>query len=429
MIFKKLSPYFSRLGRYAKVDLNYLTSGSFWMGLNQFSSSLKSILIGVMFVNLFTQTDYGLFKFILALAALFEVFLLRDTNLAVTQAVAKGEEGSYKSIVRFKSKWSRLYTLSLFLTAAYYYFLKDDSVIVFCLLSLGFFSPFTATFSTFRPFLEGKKAFSTLAFSNISINIIEIITVLLTLWYTRSIVWVIGIRAVLNCMSHFLAYHYTLIRFRPSSGGEADAISYGKQLTAVRVVGIFAGKLDTLLLFKYWGAATLAQYAVAQILPNQGYQFLKSFIQILVPRLSETNMSSIKKQFYMRIGQSLIIGAFFVLIYWLIIPFAFKLLFPTYTGKIVFYAQILSLDILFSLPIAFIGSVFISQKLVRGIYIANIVPSFVKILLYLILGIKNGIEGMILAYLASRLFTLFFDILLWEYLLHRRSKLEPLRSQ
>ena len=89
-----------------------------------------------MFVNLFTQTDYGLFKFILALAALFEVFLLRDTNLAVTQAVAKGEEGSYKSIVRFKSKWSRLYTLSLFLTAAYYYFLKDDSVIVFCLLSL-----------------------------------------------------------------------------------------------------------------------------------------------------------------------------------------------------------------------------------------------------------------------------------------------------
>lgn len=410
--------------KYTKTDMVYLAYGGFWIVVGRYLGIFISIGVTILLVNTFTPLDYGNYKYILTLVGTFSFLLFGGMSQSVIQSVAKGDEGALGKIVGFRFRWSFIYTSALLLVAGYY-FLQENYIIAIPLLAFSFLYPIWTNFHTFAAYLNGKKEFRTLALYNLTIQITGSALVLLALITTKSVIIVLLTYAISQTITNTLLYRKTIKKYRPNDRGGEAALHYGKHLTAMSVMGNIVGYLDNLLLFYFWGPQVLASYAIAKILPDYGTQFLKTPLHLFSPKLSKKTMAEIAPIFYKRVGQALLIGVLIASIYALLIPFIIQLVFPLYKD-VIFYSQLLAINVAFALPIAFISSVFFSQKLIFTSYLAGIVPDIIRIILYTILGIWGGISGMVYAFIISKILGFFFKLFLWE--LEKRKRLGKIKN-
>jgi O-antigen/teichoic acid export membrane protein len=100
----------------------------------------------------------------------------------------------------------------------------------------------------------------------------------------------------------------------------------------------------------------------------------------------------------------------FTILYILICPIFFKIFFPTYTESVI-YSQILALILIFS-PFSFLATAFLAEAKKRELYILNIAPQILKIVLFFVLIPLFGIWGGVFSILISQIFysslTLYF---------------------
>ena len=107
---------FSRLLRrtekITKTDMVYLSKGSFWLLLNQGLGSLLGFITAVALANLLPKEEYGIYKYLLSIAALCSIATMPGFSSAVVQAVGAGKskfcftnecsKGSNTSIFSFR---------------------------------------------------------------------------------------------------------------------------------------------------------------------------------------------------------------------------------------------------------------------------------------------------------------------------------------
>lgn len=381
--------------KWTKTDMIYLAKGGFWLTLGQGVSSVSSFLLAIAFANLLPKETYGTYKYIMSIVSLLAIPTLAGMNTAIIQAVARGYEGSVMPAFKTKVKWGLLGGLASLILAGYYYF-QGNNVLAIAFLITAVFIPFMDSFLVYDSYLNGKKDFKTLSNYAIIIRIVSMIVMIGTIFFTKNIFLIIASYFTINTLLRIIFFKITFLKNKLNTESDPETITYGKHLSLMGVLNIVSFYADKLLIFHYLGATELAIYVVAIAPTEQMKGLVKIMPALTLPKFSSSNIDEIKRRIWPKIIKlSLILFATSVL-YILIAPILFKLIFPQYIQSLL-YSQIFSLSLVLTGPIFILTTILQSEKKTKKLYKFNVISPAFNIIITFILIYKFNIMGAILA--------------------------------
>lgn len=399
------------LETHLKTDITYLFNGVGWLTAGQIVAVLSTLSLGVFFGHVLPKETYGMYKYLLSLSNLSGVFLLSGLGVGITRAAARLKDGTLAVGFRSVLRSGIVLTTALF-AGALYYWIHNNSTLAIGLIIIGICNPLFQAGLLYDSYLIGKKDFrvSTLfAFcSTATWTIVAISTGLAT---HSPVALVTGYFLVTTLST--LGFYWYVSRYRVHNNDvDIEALSYGKHMSAVNIVALFADSLDSLLLFHYLGAERLAVYAFAIAIPEQMKGIFKNIGQLSLVKFSEGNPERARQSVMRKMLILLSIVTVAVGFYIILAPFLFAILFPKYVESVI-YSQIAALAIIpvaLVLPYSFLQA----QADTRSVYAITVGSAFVRILFLWLLIPIYGILGALMATVASRLFsvciTIFFAL-------------------
>lgn len=386
--------------KYTGTDNVYLAKGGFWLTLGQVVSVLSTFLLAIAFANLLSPENYGQYKYILSLLGILQIFSLVGMKKAVTQAVARGLEESFYSGFKTKLKWSICGSLVAIGLSAYY-LLRGNQLLSVPLLLIAVFMPLMEASRIYVGFLGGKRLFSIQTKYGIINQIISATTIVITLFLTKNIFWLIAVYLVSHTITNYCFYLITKMKFRPNQKKDNDTINYGKHLSLMGIISQGATYLDKIILFHFVGSVQLAVYSFAILAPEELKNILGNISTLALPKLASRSKEEIKANIMKKFWQLTLLTVLLTILYVIAAPFLFKIFFPQYLKSIIF-SQVFVLSFV-SVPITLLGTAFEAKMMKGKLYLIKIAP-FVRIVLYLLLIPIFGIWGLIWAIIGAEIF-------------------------
>ncbi len=384
--------------KYTKTDMVYLASGTFWGNLNASVVVIITFVASIFFARYFTKEAYGMYQYALAIASLIGATTLTGMNSAITRAVARGAEGEFKRSVIYQLKFGIIPTI-IGLVVSGWYFYNGNIELGSAFAWIAIFLPLSYAFNTWAAYVGGKKLFKIGTYYGIANNVTTYIVILTTLYFTRSFVWVIAANFAISFINGFIIYKLITRQIPPNDTRDNESIKYGTHLSAMSIIGVLAGQLDAILVFKFIGSAALAVYSFATIIPERLAGFMKFIPNLAMPKLAERSEEEVrvilKKRLWILVAFVAVIAA----IYALIAPWFYKTFFPAYTDAILF-TQVYSLSF-FSIVAIVLQTALTSQKMLKELYLLNAIMPVVRAGLMTVLIIYYGIWGLLWAQIVT----------------------------
>jgi len=409
------------LQSYFKIDLFYLIRGEFWLMLGKIINMGAAFCLALAWANWIEQNIYGNYQYILSLVGIISIFSLPEIGASVTQAVARGLEGSFLTGFKAQLKWGLLASLSALGIGAYYW-LQGNENLPLAFLAIAVFLPLFNAALIYGDFLMGRKLFNIQVRYDSTTQIIAAGIMIGTLFLIKKFLFNLPnfIIILLIITVYFLSrtglrlffFLRTKIKFSPNKKEDPKTITYGKHLTLAEVIGNLANNLDKILLFHYLGAVELAIYSFAILIPKQIDVFLKHLGALAFPKFSLRPIEEIKKTLLQKIGYLTIFISLSVLVYIAIAPFVYQIFFPQYVASIP-YSRLYALSII-PLCFSFINSVFRAKMMTKQIYQIKIIVPLFRGGLFLTLIPLYGIWGAVLALLGARTFSALLMLFLYR---------------
>lgn len=403
-VIKKIS---TLLFHYFRIDGHYFFSGTVWLTVIQAITVLGALIVTVVLANALDESEYGVYRYILGIGALLSSFSLTGVGQSVFQTAAQGHKWFYPLGIKKSLMYSLGITLSSLIGSIYYFLQNNIELALGCLL-IAIFQPLLNTFQQIFPFLQGERRFrESTILQGIKTLIITIATVG-TVYVTQDIFWLVFAYLLSNTATN-LATHFL---YRPKAVSNVDKavltrfMNYAKNTSIRNIISIIAFRIDSVIVFQQLGATQLAIYTIANILPDHIKASFKNIITLLVPKYAlHDNMDSIKKSMLKRSLQLLIITVVVMILYIIIAPLIYTLLFPKYHQAILF-SQIIVLS--FPAMIALIPlSALQAHTKQKELNTLNIQISVVMIITTGLLTTTHGLIGAVLAKILSRYIGLF----------------------
>ena len=384
--------------RYTQTDMVYLAKGGFWLTLGQIISTAAFFLLAIAFANLLDPTTYGNYKYILSLVGMLSIFTLTGMGTALTQAVARGFEGSFYSAFKEKLKFGVL-TSIIAMSLAGYYFFRGNYILPIPLLLAAIFAPLMQASGIYGNFLLGKKLFNIQVKYSTLTKIITTLSLIFTLFLTKNLFCLIAIYFVCNAFLNYSFYLITRKKNQPNKKEDPETLPFGKHLSLMSAIGNLADQLDKILLFHFLGAVQVAIYSFALALPQQVKAiFLQSLKPLALTKISQKSASELKQFLPGKVLKLFLIILPIVGLYILIAPYIYRLLFPRYISSII-YSQVFAISLLLY-PKMLLGQALTAHAKKKELYMASFSYSFSKIILLAIFLPLYGIWGAISVYLA-----------------------------
>lgn len=384
-----------RSEKYMKTDMVYLAKGGFWLTVGQAVSMAAGLVLVIGFANLLPKDVYGNYRFILSLAGIIGAFTLSGMGIAVTQAVARGADGVFRTGFWVDLKWSSLMTLAA-LGGAIYYFLNGNRVAAISLLIVGACSPIIESTSLYSDFLNGKKDFRTGTLYGIFRSVIPVVAVLVTILFTQDVILIVLAYFLSHAATSGALYLKVLEKYKPSRVTDRSSISYSKHVSITNVLSIFASYLDKILVFHYLGAVQLAIYGIAFSIPAQLKTITKMINSLALPKMSSASLETIRSAIYHKAAKLFFVFGSLIALYIVAAPYIYRLIFPQYLDAVPL-SQALALGYVFS-PTLLFSQTFFAQKRPKEIYALKIVTSCTRIILLFVLLPPFGIWGAVYAF-------------------------------
>ncbi len=380
--------------RYTKTDMLYLIKGGGWLASGQIFFSLLSLASSIAFANLLPKETFGEYKYILSLIALLSVPTLSGMNTAITQAVARGHEGSFLSAIKTRVLWGIIGAL-LSVGVAGYYFLQGNISFAVIFLIVAVFIPFLDPLGSFDALLAGRKDFRASAQNAVITQAISVASMILVILLTKDIIFMVLSYLFSNTLVRGFFFFHIRHTIAKDASEDPTTLSYGKHLSVMNVLGIIATYIDKILVFHFLGAVELAIYTFATIFPDQIKTLLKYIGILALPKFSNKKQLVLKEMtpHYLLIFS--LFSFFICLITILIIPFLFKIFFPTYITSIL-YAQWYAIILLFTPKILF-RVAWEAQKNKKELYIFQAFSAVTLTCFMFVFIWKAGIMGAIIA--------------------------------
>jgi O-antigen/teichoic acid export membrane protein len=385
--------------KWTKTDMLYAAKGGFWITFEKIAFNALGAVSVIAFANLMSQEDYGVYQYILSMAAMFSIFVLPGIDTAVTFSVAAGREGSYIEAFKTKLKFG-LTACLVSISFSIYYFWHGNSILGLSFAIVGILAPIVESLYLYNAFLLGKKQFKHYSSNNIVEKIICSSLIIVTLLLTKSIPLIILSFYVPKIIirAYFIVKYWKM--FPPNKEKDPAVISFGKHLTLMNVLSIVSSQIDDILVFQWLGAAPAAIYAFAIAPISKMQDFIMGNINSLaMPKVGEKSEMDLKRIIPKKVLRLTLLVLPIVAGYILLAPFVFKFLLPKYAPAII-YTQVLSLTMLFQSKSLF-SLALTAQAKKKELYIANTIMPAIKIILFLTLLPLFGIWGMVFSIVFS----------------------------
>lgn len=376
--------------KFTKTDMLYLTSGVFWVGINKVFIFLFSFFLMLAFSHLSSKENFGNYQYILSVLGVVSIASLPGLNVSLMKSIAQGKEGTFKTVLRERMKWSLLGSI-IIIIIAFWYFYKSNILLGSSLILVGIAFPLFQTYDSFEYFWCGRKNFKKgMFYSNIS-AIIPTFILILTLFISQNLLVIIFIFLFSNSLIRYILVKKTS---KAVTNAEVDAsvIGLGKSLTLIQGIDIAASYIDKIFIWLFYGPIPVAIYAFAQI-PISKIQQLAPIQVLSLPKLSEQNIYTEKKIIINKFLKLFLIMIPVTIIFILLIPFLYKFFFPQYLETIP-YVKTLGLLIMM-MPFTFLTTAMIAadkRKEITGIQTTTFI---IKIILFFIYTPIYGIWGII----------------------------------
>lgn len=402
--------------RYTQTDNIYLARGGFYLTLNQGASVAASFLLAIAFANLLDPSTYGNYKYILSLREILSIFCLGGIGTAVAQAVARGLEGSFYSGFKTKLKWGLLGSLTA-IGVAIYYFVRGNEILSIPLLITAIFLPLMQASRIYGNFLSGRKLFNFASKYGIITQIVSAVAIVLTLFLTKNLFWLIAVYFVSNTFLNYFFYLLTKSRFRPNKKEESKTLSYGKHLSLMAIISKISKHLDKILLFTFVGSAELAVYSFAILIPDQITNILSNIHALAFPKLAVKSWQEIRRNLMKKVWKFFALIAVIIALYIIIAPYIYKIIFPKYLISIP-YSQLFIFSLV-SVPTSLLATAFRAKMMKKQLYLSKI-ASFARLIFLVVLVPSFGILGAILALVGTQFFMV--GTILVLFFTHRRAR-------
>jgi O-antigen/teichoic acid export membrane protein len=385
--------------KFLRTDINYLVKSGSWIALGNGFQTFAGLLLAIAFANLVTPEIYGTYKYVISIAGIAGAFTLSNMGTAITQAVARGYEGSFRAGFKQVFKWSIGIVLFALIVGIYYY-LKGNTTLALGMLFVALSYPVLHSAILYRNYLDGKKDFKRRALYLIIWETIEVGAMVITIFRTHDIILILAVFFITNALPPLFFYFRTLSLYHPNEKKDPGTSTYGKHLSVIYLLHMFGNNIDKLLIFHFLGPVELAVYSFA-ILPVDKVNGSLPILQVIaLPKFSNTDKDTLKKTLPRKvlIFSFIMTITFFVAI--AIIPFVYHFIFSQYANSIV-YAQVYALMLL-TVPAILFGQALTAQVQTKALYHINISTNVVKIIALLALLPFYGLWGAIIALLLTR---------------------------
>lgn len=393
---KKIIDYLERLIR---TDIRYVLKGSFWFSIGHLVSTLAGIATAVAFANLLAPETYGNFKYILSILPFLDISTLKKIDQSLTISVSKGFEGDVINALKTKMKWGTLGSLAGFGLSLYYY-LNGNSQLGILIAIMAIFVPLFNTPLISLDYLSGKKKFKTLSVVGSSSSVVYSLLIIAFIFLSKDIILILLAYFITNVLIRLVAFVFVIKKYPPNKKVEENnrTINYGKKLSILEIINVFGSSLDNILVFHYLGAAELAAYSFIKKVPENIKLIPRFITQLSVPKFSNQDIGDpsvkkevIRKTWFFAAGSSAI-----VIIYILLAPFIFKILFAPYQ-QYVFLSQIYALSFVFNFGGLFFNFVETNRK-IKDILSLNLIISILSILTVFVSLKFYGLIGLVVGY-------------------------------
>jgi len=322
-LYNLAKKYSSKVG----LDLPYFIKGGFWLSIGQFFGTLKGFILSIVFANLLSKEVFGEYSFVMTVLGIAGIFALPGMGVAVVQAVAKGYEGTYFRALKDVFKWSWLGGLLLLCVSVHeYFFGRFDVMLIFLILSSIF--PFYSVSGFYPNLLNGKKRFDILTKLSSFFNIISTILIVLTVYFTKSVFWIVVITVLAQILINGYFSLFYVKKFVKNKKIDEEGIKFGKSISFSMALSNIANNFDSLVVAYFLGFSDLAIFKIITSLPNQIKILANAFSPMLLPKIASKDMG--KKDLMKHFKKFFLVVVFLILIYWIGAPFIFKWFYPQY---------------------------------------------------------------------------------------------------
>lgn len=264
----------------------YLASGGFWYVVGQAVASLSALALAVAFANLVSPEIYGTYKYVLSLAGIFAIASLPGMNTAVARTVARGNE----SVIHASTRSRILHALAgsaAALAGSAYYLLKGNTELSLALLVIAVTLPLFDTLTSYLFYFVGKRRFDMRTKYYATTQVTSVLILIGTLFFTDNLTIILLAYFVPLALMRVVQYvRVTRSIPRSPTGDDAGIIRYGKHLTVMQILGMVAGEIDKVLIWKFLGPAQVAVYTFALAIPEQFKGPLKGIGELAFPKFA-----------------------------------------------------------------------------------------------------------------------------------------------
>lgn len=392
-----------------KVDLLYVMKGGFWITSGNLANAFVNFLLSIAFASFVSKDTFGIYKYILSIVAIAGSFSLSGMNTAVTQAVARGLEGTFLQSIKVQIKWI-FPQLFILIGIAVYYGFRENYTYFLAFLVAAFFASITSIANTYIAYVNGKKDFKQGFIYSILSNSLYGAAMIGCLFFFPNILPLTSTYFVIIGVTTLFCCIHTFQKYKPNNTYEAKDIGYGKHLSLINFFTQITLQIDSVLIYHFLGPAELAIFSFATIVPEK-VRYLFSFIPtIALPKFS--NQSYSKKDTTHKTIQLVLLATILCIGYIVLAPTFFAVFFPAYQESVI-YSQVFSLSfvaIIATLP----TTKLLAEQQKESLYKVSIYTAIIKLSLLFFgiyfFGIWGAIGAKIIAHGTQTILVYLFSI-------------------
>ena len=388
--------------KYFKTDMVYFSKGGFWL-MSQFAlSSTAGLLLFIFLAHILDATTFGTYRYIISFVAILGAFSLTWMTASVTEAVARGYERTLFRSVSLQIKWGMLAIFASIIVFIYY-LSNENSTLGLAVLVGTIGAVMGAVFNTFTTLYNGRRDFRGLFITTGSLTIVQYGALALAALFTHNLILLIATFFLSGMLMNILLYVITVHRLKPKGDVDENSLEFGKKMSFLNIISLTANNIDNIIVFHFLGAANLAIYATALVIPEKLRGISKLAMPLMLPKLTlKENEESAHAALRPKLRIALLMIAVLVILYIIAAPTLFEIIFPKYTDAVL-YSQIFAISIFAGIAIGPV-TVFVAQKSLKNMQSYSIVVPIVQTFLVLVGTILFGLLGAVISRTVALLF-------------------------
>lgn len=412
----KAHDFLISLEKYAKTDIIYLVKGSFWLILANFLTAGTVFIMSLVFANRIPAETYGIYKYFLSILGMLSITTLTGIGPVVSQAVARGLDGSLYEGLKAKIKYGSIGGCAS-IGVGIYYFLNGNTQLAIIFLGASIFIPFMDSFHLYQDYLQGKKRFDKSSIYISSSQALATLVMISTVFLTNNIYAILLAYLASWTGIRIFLFLKTIRQFPPNNLSDPKTLPLGKQSSFIDVIATLIGSLDSILIFHYLGSIELAVYSFAVAPVTQLVSLFRNIPTLATPKMANRPVPEINKLLKKRLLMLFGIAGLIAITYIIFAHYIYEIFFPRYMASIPI-SKVYVLTILLSIPLTIIGSAinakvtYLSKKM---LYVWNIPGALSTIFMFTFIQ-SLGLYSVIYARMTLLIANVIISYSLWKYI-------------